>query len=60
MKTPCKGCNRREIGCHAKCGDYAEFKVERAKLNERRKQAVEEQDTVIRELERMLNTRSRK
>jgi hypothetical protein len=40
--------------------DYANFKAERAKLNERRKKAAEEQDTVIRELERMLNTRSRK
>jgi len=60
MNTPCKGCERREIGCHAKCEDYANFKAERAKLNERRKKAAEEQDTVIRELERMLNTRSRK
>lgn len=60
MKTPCKGCERREIGCHAKCVDYAEFKKERAKMNERRKQAAEEQDTVIRELERMLNSRNRK
>ena len=60
MNTPCKGCERREIGCHAKCKDYAEFKAELKKLNEKRKRVAEEQDTVIRELERMLNTRSRK
>jgi len=60
MTAPCKGCPYRAVGCHAKCGDYANFKTERAKLNERRKKAAEEQDTVIRELERMLNTRSRK
>lgn len=28
MNTPCKGCERREIGCHAKCEKYALFVAE--------------------------------
>ena len=25
---PCKGCPRREVGCHAKCEDYKSWKAE--------------------------------
>lgn len=31
MISPCMGCERREIGCHAKCTDYAEFHEGRVK-----------------------------
>ena len=24
-KTPCKDCERRELGCHANCQDYISF-----------------------------------
>lgn len=28
MTCPCKGCTDREIGCHAKCSKYIEWKTE--------------------------------
>ena len=28
MTCPCKGCEDREIGCHAKCSKYIEWKTE--------------------------------
>lgn len=33
MKTaPCKGCEKRHIGCHATCEAYLEFHAERVKI----------------------------
>lgn len=33
MKTaPCKGCEKRQVGCHATCEDYLEFHAERVKI----------------------------
>ena len=31
-KTPCKGCEKRESGCHIDCNDYLYFKKEVALL----------------------------
>lgn len=28
MKTPCKQCKCRSVGCHANCPDYAAYKQE--------------------------------
>lgn len=30
--APCKACDKRELGCHAGCGAYKEFKAELEKL----------------------------
>jgi len=27
MSIPCKNCERREVGCHAWCEEYIEFKT---------------------------------
>lgn len=40
-ETPCKDCERRFVGCHSKCADYAEsrkqYEAARAEaINERR------------------------
>ena len=32
-KAPCKNCERRCVGCHSKCDDYAEFKAYKDKEN---------------------------
>lgn len=33
MKTaPCKGCEKRQVGCHATCEDYLELHAERVKI----------------------------
>ena len=37
LYAPCKGCTEREVGCHANCERYAEFRV--AKDNEKRAKA---------------------
>lgn len=37
MITPCKGCTKREVGCHGKCEDYKTFKNEMTAVNKKRK-----------------------
>jgi hypothetical protein len=36
-KSNCKGCERREVGCHIDCPDYIRFRKEVDELNEARK-----------------------
>lgn len=37
MTAPCKGCEKRHVGCHSECVEYMEFWNEmRLKGNERR------------------------
>lgn len=39
MKTPpCKGCEDRYVGCHAKCPDYKDFKNYTNEVRQRRKE----------------------
>lgn len=35
MIAPCKGCEKRYLGCHSKCEEYAEFKRQSAELHKR-------------------------
>lgn len=35
----CKDCERREIGCHAQCEDYAKYREEIKKTAEEKKYA---------------------
>lgn len=30
--SPCKGCERREVGCHSSCGDYVEWRKKRDEM----------------------------
>lgn len=39
--TPCKGCQRREVGCHAKCPDYAEYHAMNEETRKRRYEEME-------------------
>lgn len=32
--SPCLNCARRELGCHGKCQDYAEFKAKREEIRQ--------------------------
>lgn len=34
MKQPCRNCTKRNIGCHAGCKDYADYKAELEKQRE--------------------------
>ena len=34
--APCKGCDRREVGCHSSCAEYLEFRKARDEMNARR------------------------
>lgn len=36
--TPCKGCEKRYIGCHDSCFDYAGWKQRREEANQRRRE----------------------
>lgn len=33
-KSNCKGCEKREVGCHAKCSDYLSFREQLDKIKE--------------------------
>lgn len=33
-KCPCRGCGKREIGCHGKCGEYADWSAEVRRINQ--------------------------
>lgn len=35
-KTPCKDCDRRQVGCHSTCPDYISFRKKRDELLEAR------------------------
>lgn len=32
MKTPCRGCTERKIGCHATCNAFSEWKIHQCKI----------------------------
>lgn len=34
-KSPCKGCDKREIGCHITCKDYISFRESAEALREK-------------------------
>jgi hypothetical protein len=34
MRTPCKGCESRHIGCHSECEKYREYAAEYAAYRE--------------------------
>lgn len=36
MVSPCKGCERREVGCHSGCEDYRKWRCEKDKEVEAR------------------------
>lgn len=40
MKTGCKDCQKRVVGCHATCESYAELVAEREAYREHRRQEV--------------------
>lgn len=39
INAPCKGCARRQIGCHSQCPDYIEFQKDN---NSRKAKAAKE------------------
>jgi len=38
MSAPCKDCERRVVGCHAKCNDYTEYRQECNEANKKRRE----------------------
>lgn len=32
MSAPCKGCEKRMVGCHANCEEYIQFREEHERL----------------------------
>lgn len=39
-ECPCRDCTKREIGCHAKCSDYGEWKKENEALRRKRHKEI--------------------
>lgn len=35
LRCPCKHCERREAGCHGRCGEYAAFQLRNENKRER-------------------------
>lgn len=38
MMAPCKDCEKRTLGCHSSCGDYANFKKELEEIHKKEKE----------------------
>ena len=36
MKTPCRECKFREVGCHSKCESYVQWRAQLDKITNRR------------------------
>ena len=36
MKTPCRECQFREVGCHSKCESYIQWRAQLDKYNEQK------------------------
>lgn len=53
MRIPCKGCQRREIGCHGKCPDYVAWQEEHEKEKAKRALEADALDAQIKGLTRM-------
>lgn len=45
---PCRGCRKREVGCHGKCPEYAEWKRNREEYLERRREQIDLETTISR------------
>ena len=39
LTCKCKDCDKRSVGCHATCSEYADFKKRLADFNENKKKA---------------------
>lgn len=37
MKSPCMNCEERTFYCHSVCEEYAKYRAERDRINERRR-----------------------
>lgn len=42
MNAPCLGCERRELGCHGKCNDYKQFKVDLEEAKKKQSKYVQD------------------
>ena len=39
LKSPCKDCQQRKVGCHSTCSDYIKYSIESDKQAEIRRKA---------------------
>lgn len=53
IKSPCKGCENRCIGCHSVCSKYAEFKQEMDEQSRKRREIVDATDYSFEAVQRM-------
>lgn len=59
MKTPCKGCNERAVGCHVACARYIESVEEMHMVREReREHRMCEKAAIMRSIKQRDNAES--
>lgn len=44
--VPCYRCNKRELYCHGKCGDYKKYELKRDAIRKERFKAVEQSNII--------------
>ena len=47
VQGSCKGCTRREVGCHSKCEDYKEYRKQIDEINEKAQKIEQENIQII-------------
>lgn len=54
MKSSCKGCQERKLGCHSTCETYKAFRKKQDELN-RKRQAMNEMNEMLKKTRRKNN-----
>lgn len=44
--SPCKGCERREVGCHSKCAEYIDFRSALNQINLEKIEKLKQNDVL--------------
>lgn len=60
MKSPCMGCEHREVGCHSRCAQYQAFSDKYEEIRNERKKFVELTNYIAIESDKNVFLRSRK
>jgi hypothetical protein len=48
MKNPCRYCEKRQLGCHGTCPDYAAFKEKLERAKEVKRQELNADNFILR------------
>lgn len=60
MRAPCKGCEERQVGCHAGCEKYLEFAAEREVIRDKQAREAQEINSVVETVRRLTKRTGRR